>query len=291
MFCIYYDNQKDKHDYLERPATENVTLFNLLDSRHRKFQWDSKTKKTTAKSMNHYIAGQPIWIQLRSPETLSFLELPVSFNTEFCQTSSPIKYMMDRQSACIIDTHQANCAQDTILNANSYFLPFQVVTSPRKVSNATNSTGAIFIPINAHLCNEATCEKVEKLPEPTKQCENIVKSVKYVVYHDGVLGIESVDLFVHIQESSPSPPLLVQVHEYVHFWSRDNASLESLETAGPSLSGNPGYLVGRRVRAGLYTPMDDEHLMLEESNLLSTFDIGQGGLCSLEKDAVRCISC
>ena len=183
MFCIYYDNQRDVHDYEERPATENVTLFNLLDSRHRKYQWESEAKKTTAKSMNHYISGKPIWIQLRSPETFSFLELPVTYNSEFCQTSSPIKYMMDHRSSCIIDTHQVDCPQDGILNANSYFLPFSVVTSPRKLINATNVTEDVFIRITAHLCNQESCEKVETFPPPTKQCENIVKSLanSYIV--------------------------------------------------------------------------------------------------------------
>ena len=283
MFCIYYDNQKDSHDYLERPATENVTLFNLLDSRHRKYQWESEAKKTTAKSMNHYISGKPIWIQLRSPETFSFLELPVSYNSEFCQTSSPIKYMMDYQSSCVIDTHQADCALDGILNANSYFL-FNVVTSPGKLINSTNDTGDIFIPITAHLCSKESCEKVETFPKPTKQCENIAKSVKYVVYHDGVQGIESVDLFVHIQDSSSGEKHFRQFHEYVHFWSRDNATLE---TSLSPLSGNPGYLVGRPVRVGLYSASETEPIILEDNQLLSTFDIGEGGLCDLEGGAQR----
>ena len=284
MFCIYYDNQKDSHDYLERPATENVTLFSLLDSRHRKYQWESETKKTTAKSMNHYISGKPIWIQLRSPETLSFLELPVSYNSEFCQTSSPIKYMMDHQSSCVIDTHQANCAQDGIFNANSYFLPYSVVTSPGKLINATNVTEDVFISPSAHLCSQESCEKVETFPPPTKKCENIVKSVKYVVYHDGVQGIESVDLFVHIQDWSPPGRHFRQFHSYVHFWSRDNATLETGHTP---LSGNPGYLVGRPVRAGLYSSAETEPIILEDNQLLSTFDIGEGGLCDLGGGAQR----
>ena len=193
--------------------------------------------------------------------------------------------MMDHRSSCIIDTHQVDCPQDGILNANSYFLPFSVVTSPRKLINATNVTEDVFIRITAHLCNQESCEKVETFPPPTKQCENIVKSVKYVVYHDGVQGIESVDLFVHIQKSSPRGKPFRQFHEYVHFWSRDNATLETNLTP---LSGNPGYLVGRPVRVGLYSASETEPIILEDNQLLSTFDIGEGGLCDLEGDAQRC---
>ena len=36
LFCIYYDNQEERHRYLERAATENITEFRLLESRHRR---------------------------------------------------------------------------------------------------------------------------------------------------------------------------------------------------------------------------------------------------------------
>ena len=108
--------------------------------------------------------------------------------------------------------------------------------------------------------------------------------MKYVVYHDGVQGIESVDLFVHIQESSPLGKHFRQFHEYVYFWSRDNATLE---TNLSPLSGNPGYQVGREVRVGLYSASETEPIILEDNQLLSTFDMGEGGLCDLEGDAQR----
>ena len=30
LFCIYFDNQEDRAMYFERPATENITHFEIL---------------------------------------------------------------------------------------------------------------------------------------------------------------------------------------------------------------------------------------------------------------------
>ena len=87
-----------------------------------------------------------------------------------------------------------------------------------------------------------------------------------------------------MQDSSPPGRHFRQFHEYVHFWSRGNTTLETSTTP---LSGNPGYLVGRPVRAGLYSSAETEPIILEDNQLLSTFDIGEGGLCDLEGGAER----
>ena len=271
--------------YFERPATENATLFNLLESRHRKFQWSSTSRND--RNMKTYIAGQPIWIQYTSSRTLSFLELPVSINTEQCQTSSPVKYMEDQKTSCTLDLDKMDCHLDETLNANFYFKTFAIIASPKQYfkqnKKATDgSKDEAFVDITAHLCgDDGGCDKVSSYAEPTKDCKNIVEQVKYHIYHDGVNGIQYVDLFINLHSPAPETSHIVQSFNYKHFWSHENIT-EAVE-----LSGNPGYLVGKPVRAGYLDSSDLEPVILEDSGAVSTFHLGHDGLCHFDMDQDR----
>ena len=228
MFCIYYDNQEERHQYLERAATDNITEFKLLESRHRRFQWSSGRQQSTARTMETYTVGRPLWIRYSGLDTLAFLELPVPFHSELCQTSSPVQFMRDRQSSCLVDMETADCEQDDILNANSYFQPFSVVASPKLFAQRGGGAGnssqeGVFLPVTAHACRGDVCEAVSSFPAPTSTCDNLVQRVQYVVRHEGA-AVQSVQVFIQLSSAQPGEKYLRQHHGYQHYWARENVT-------------------------------------------------------------------
>ena len=163
-------------------------LFHAL----RRFQWSSARQQSAARAMETYTVGRPLWVRYSGLDTLGFLELPVPFTSELCQTSSPVQFMRDRQSSCLVDMETADCEQDDILNANSYFQPFSVVASPKLFAQRDGGVGnssqqGVFLPVTAHACRGDVCEAVTSFPAPTSSCENLVQRVQYVVHHEVVL--------------------------------------------------------------------------------------------------------
>ena len=187
--------------------------------------------------------------------------------------------------SCTLDLDLMDCHLDTILDANFYLKTFAIISSPKqyfrqKKKIADENKDEAFVDINAHLCGDGGCDKVASYAEPTKDCRNIVERVKYHIYHDGVNGIQYVDLFITLH-SSLETTHIVQDYNYKHFWTNENIT-EAVE-----LSGNPGYIVGKPVRAGYLDASDLEPVILEDSGAVSTFDLGHDGLCHFDMNQER----
>ena len=81
-----------------------------------------------------------------------------------------------------------------------------------------------------------------------KSCENLVGGVRYVVRHDGVNGIEKVEVLVSLRnvtfELGSSDVHMKEFHvDYV--WARRRSGDRT-----SSRSGNPGYIVGKPILSG-----------------------------------------
>ena len=143
-----------------------------------------------------------------------------------CETSRTIKFLEDYKSSCLIHLQSDTCQQNHLLNGNSYFGHFFVISSPRLFISrnaSTSENSEIFLNVNAHICTADGCKNVTQVPNPTKNCENIVKMIKYEIFHDGSNGIHSVDLFIYLSQSL-GEKYFHQKYEYKHFWTSENAT-------------------------------------------------------------------
>ena len=278
LFCIWTDNQQDRQRYFEREATENVTLFHILESRHRKFQWSSQSVMSTARSLKHYIAGKPIWVQYK--DSLSFFQLPASFHSGRCEVNRPVRYMEDHHSSCLVSLREADCAKDQILNANSYFNLFRVISSPGRYNSSSGPE--VFVKMSAYLCRGGKCSPVTQYAAPSKRCSSLVSSVRYDIFHGGVEGITEVQLYLSLVDREEVGEELLQEHEYRHFWTGENM------TDLVRISGNPGYRLDRPLRAGYWDTSGAQPLIRLDRAALSLFRVRTSGLCDLEGRHDRC---
>ena len=284
LFCILVDNMETRNHYLEREATENVTVFNSLESRHRKFQWISTELTKSAHSMKSYSAGAPIWVKFKEFSNFGYLQLPTHFNSEFCQSARPVRYMEDFQSSCTLNLEDFPCSEEEILDGNSHFKNFDIVASPSFYDSQSNDSldsnfdENAFVKIKTFLCDDKICDsftEVTKIPRPTEKCENLVKSLKYNIYHDGTNGIDSVELFITISKRKNQEKYFSQDYAYNHFWTSENV------TENYSKSGNPGYLAGKPVISGHLVENEEQPFIELNPKTLSVSEAGNDGLCDL----------
>ena len=157
-----------------------------------------------------------------------------------------------------------------------------IVSNPRYLvqRNDSDSDDDMFLALNGYLCNNNDCKPVSSFSAPTKECANIVQSVRMDIFHSGPDGIDSVDVFVSLTSKQSEQKYLHQSYEYRHYWLSENVTETTV-----MLSGNPGYLVGKPVRAGYYDGAETR--ILEDNQALSVFTVPANGLCDFENSFPR----
>ena len=233
LFCIVTDNLKDGFRYRDREPIENLTDFAELTARHksyvrpddRKFEFripsnktdadverkndddddvDSKTSIEFDESSDFafdeksYLIGRPIWTYRRDLKAPGLFSLPSGRD---CNSISPIRYGMESEISCARDP-VVNCSNLPFISASEFF-DFSVVRSPGHFRNKTDR----FVEISVRVCSAGTCANLTEnghgpIHESTPGCDNVVTSARYVVVHDGVKGVKSVNVKIEIANFS-----------------------------------------------------------------------------------------
>ena len=93
----------------------------------------------------------------------------------------------------------------------------------------------------------------------------MLTKLKYVIFHDGTNGIKSVKAQIEMTNLSPilnkanDSIVVSQTFGYEHFWSTDNVTAKL-----DYRSGNPGYLVGKPILAGVLAHKDPKMIKTED---------------------------
>lgn len=102
----------------------------------------------------------------------------------------------------------------------------------------------ICLPIRTHYCSKSfsVCNKT-RIPGfcINSTCTNIVKGVKYVIVHNGSVGVNSVDAYFDIGDASQA---FYQHYEVRYEW------IDTNKTKAFARSGNPGYIAGKPIIVG-----------------------------------------
>lgn len=279
LFCIINANMEEGFTYLDREPIENVTYFEDMKSRHQAFIWPSaKATNDLPRDFNNtYKAGDPVIIITDDGE-LSHLSLPVPINSgRKCGAFSPIQYLKTEEYSCQVVLHQgSDCSAIQELNAANYVTGFRVLKRLETLLNhsidvVVKMQQQALVILKPEVCinlnkEEKVCVETklnEALSEPTKACENVLTKLKYEVYHDGAEGIKSIRALIEMTNFSPQlgekPVVFSQSFGYTHYWSTDNVT-STLEER----SGNPGYIVGKPIIAGVLSHKLDSEISLKD---------------------------
>ena len=192
--------------------------------------------------------------------------------------------MEDHTSSCLVPLERSTCELLPILDANTYFKGFQVVASPSFFDPSSNDSSegldASLVPVQPYICQDDECSstlEVSEVTKPNAKCENVVSMVTYDIHHQGVEGIQSVKVFLRLEDQVENQHFLLQTVAYRHFWVSDN------DTAEP-LSGAPGYQTLRPVRVATFDGTTSTMIPLTEG--LTLLAAGAGGECQLGEGAM-----
>ncbi|XP_063398694.1 tectonic-1-like isoform X4 [Mytilus trossulus] len=285
LFCIYFDNY-DKRNYYNIPSLiTDTTIFENYVSKYAGYNY--ATQQTGQSAINNfYKVGDPVYIVYQSLTT-GFLGLPSSLTSTGC-SNSPLAYLKDETSSCVrqfTTLDQTTCESTTSLSALSYYTGFRLVTTPylfTYIVNGTvittttqpttvttttpsppvapspidlyNNTYTIDIGLSTVQCrdsagNNITCPfPTGSVPAPTyntgtSTCQNVVTQVKYEMTYDGTNGISTADVRFVLQDITTTNLPLFQTFTSKFTGVNDVNVTER--------SGNPGYIVGKPVRAGI----------------------------------------
>ena len=283
LFCIVNDNLNSQgFTYLDRAPILNVSDFEHMKSRHLAFNWHSTKDKTSTPIMtneSYYRSGDPI-LTITNLMEFSHLSLPQSMNGRQCNAYSPIKYLSQEERSCQVYLNpESDCTSIPELNAKNFLSGFKVIANQALLANLSKDD-LIDIPellvvpkpevcINFNRQDRVCVDLVlnEALSEPTENCENILTELRLEIVHAGILGIQSIKALLELtnysalRSQAKSPILINQKFSYVHYWTSEN------NTNVPELkSGNPGYLQGYPIRAGVLR-LKDPQMVKDESTM------------------------
>ncbi|ESO97470.1 hypothetical protein LOTGIDRAFT_231625 [Lottia gigantea] len=291
LFCLYFDNNVERNYYNVPDLVTTEATFNSYVKDYGDFSFQSAATPKTVYS-DYYKSGDNIYVVYDS-KSQGILALPTALTSTYCTDNNPTAYLYDGESECVrkVTDLPSQCTSLPALSANSYYDGFRVVTSPvlfkeyqpddnstteeevGSITDLYNNTYTIPIEIGSVRCKDETTGLIANcslsLPNyntVTQTCENTVLQTGYNIKHNGTKGIKSVTVDFLLGTISTSNTQLISQSYFTKFTGEfeDNAFVRS---------GNPGYVNGEPVMAGiLNNTVDSEGIVQQEIMLNSNRD-------------------
>lgn len=302
LFCILRDNLPERFTYQNRKVVTTLLEFNKLHRNHKTFSWPAKKVHSPLfDSTAPFRQGSIMWTVVN--RTLVPFSLPMKVTHALCQASRAMYYLNDWSGTCQVPAIDVDsCESHRELSANTFYKGFTVLVSPQFINETYGNRlkedclAHVCIPVTVHLCSELRskipsfeqCTEVSDLQPSVhnselQHCENVVKEVQYMIYHNGTVGITKVCAYLWLTNVTLNTRLSQKFSITFH-WARDTKSFHR--------SGNPGYIVGKPVMSGKKVTqilgtegeIDKEAIEIDENpeKWLSIAGAKNDGRCDLE---------
>ncbi|XP_056632136.1 tectonic-1 [Diorhabda sublineata] len=262
MFCIIKSNYPKSYILQRIDPIKNFDESQM--EKTNKFSW-SKLHSDTNEDFNSSLKlmyGTPIW--LLSRRGFHKFGIPNSFVRKNCLIKEEVFYLKNFETECFqTDLIESN----PNLNLQNYYENIFFLSHPMlidiknwKEKIIENCPENVCLSIVPKVCDETfnNCEYILKnnterittrcnfaISSKMNTCYNIVKKLKYNIFHNGTKGIISVSLLAvmaNITYEFGENPFEFKQEFSVNFLWENNK-----EKAVISLSGNPGYLIGKPI--------------------------------------------
>ena len=99
-------------------------------------------------------------------------------------------------------------------------------------------------------------------------CTNIVKDLKYVIVHNGSAGINNIDAYFNIGNTSHA---FYQYFEVQYNWVQSDAN----KTKAFARSGNPGYIIGKPIIFGVSRANQSDKILFNKTDGFLTLPLAE----------------
>lgn len=284
LFCIYTDNYPGR---MEFSSLDVISSENDIDSKlaiHSN-AWDLATPPHSFNPLQteFYRSGDPIQISYISGG-IGYLSLPSPLNGELCHDGNPITYLNELSQECVrYISDDSICSSSSSLNSQIYYQNITLLSSP-------SSNIKIPITIQTLTCynligQQVSCD-IEDPPEPyfdnlKMTCNNIVLKVDYTIFHNTSQGILSAHVNIITGSVTIGPVVQSFSVKFKFVGVVDNVTDNIVKR-----SGNPGYIDGQPVIAGVLTG-DRIEVEVNSGRWLSLLKQNTMGECSDQREGVK----
>ncbi|XP_012276916.1 tectonic-3 [Orussus abietinus] len=249
LFCIAYDNLPPAYSASNAVDVKNQNEFdNIVNGFvHKKFKWQWETVETPPQFniTEPYRDGDILW-KLESNLIQPLYLLNTGF-TAYCSFKKVIKYLRDWKGSCL---------QTELSNQNTFLFPstfnnFSIIASPLLfnetsiISQNQTCPKNVCLPLVTHYCLDSWvfCNDTDNVIAScsNNRCRNIIQSVRFVIIHNGTMGIKNIDIYFKLGDVSDK---FYQNFEVVYEWA-DKDRINTFD-----ISGYPGYIIGKPIIIG-----------------------------------------
>ncbi|XP_068972062.1 tectonic-1-like [Bombus flavifrons] len=245
LFCILYDNLPPTYDINNKlDIKTEKDLRKAINSNRPTWKWEDQLHVPGYITFSHYQDDGVIWIVYNN--YIQPFEILQSGFTPLCSFKKTLKYLHGWKDQCL---------QTELINTNKFLFPmafnnFTVIVSPHLLNETYIQVldqvcpQNVCLSLTSYYCKRywKTCSNNTVLGSCSNgKCYNIVTGVKYLVVHNGSMGINNVDVYFNIGNVSR------------HFYQQFEVTYEWAELDKEKsffLSGNPGYIIGRPLIIG-----------------------------------------
>ncbi|KFO23562.1 Tectonic-1 [Fukomys damarensis] len=240
IFCIHTTNYKPALSFIN-PEVPDENSFNKWMKTSEGFTLNAEadvsfTAKSDALDSTKYEYGAPLQAPEASPHL--FLRFPSPLTSALCADNNPAAFLVNQAVKCTRSIHLEQCEEMEALRMDYYSSPV-ILRVPITVQSITvqslNKTRTLL---------EDTGIRLPSLVDSGRDriCINVVLEVKYSLTYTDLGEITRVGLSLLLGTVNRASIPLQQKFE-VHFIQQN--------TRPVPLSGNPGYVVGLPLAAGL----------------------------------------
>eukprot|EP00051_Salpingoeca_urceolata_P006706 m.88748 g.88748 ORF g.88748 m.88748 type:complete len:559 (-) comp14953_c0_seq3:101-1777(-) len=253
LFCVFTDNNEDRNFYTvpTEPSSAAEIDSILAHTNSYGFASTSSGSSSTAEARAFYQLGDVIQTQLSSNGINGSLVLPQPGLSGNCNDFSTAEFLVDKSGSCVrtvATTLAAICETDPSFRASTYG-NLTVAAAPDRSTfldlAVTDTTG------NCPAGSTISCIAEPVFEVGSGACLNIVSEVVYTVTYDDA-KVSAVELTIQLQNITTSDPILQTFT--IKFVGPATASAASASSPGLDTfprSGNPGYIIGKPVLAGV----------------------------------------
>ncbi|XP_017765462.1 PREDICTED: tectonic-3-like [Eufriesea mexicana] len=281
LFCILYDNLPPTYNINnELDIKTGDDLKNIINSNKLTWKWKDQSYVPEYNTFSPYQDGDVMWIVYNN--YIQPFEILQSGFTELCSFKKTLKYLYEWKDQCL---------QTDLIDTNKFLFPtifnnFTVIVSPHLLNETYILVSDQVCPknvcltLNNYYCKNGwkTCSNNTMLGSCSNgTCYNIVTGVRYLIVHNGSMGVNNVDVYLNIGNVSQH---FYQQFEVIYEW----AELDKEKSF--SLSGNPGYIIGKPLIIGTLqinktNNVETRYITFNTTNSFLTLPIAQkNGECS-----------
>ncbi|XP_017794479.1 PREDICTED: tectonic-3-like [Habropoda laboriosa] len=281
LFCILYDNLPPTYSVNnELNIKSEKDLREAVNPNRLKWKWKDQLHVPEYNISSPYQDDDIMWIVHNN--CIQPFEILQSGFTELCSFKKTLKYLREWKDKCL---------QTELSNTNKYLFPrafnnFSIIASTHLLNETYIEVLDQICPRNvcltltSYYCKQSwkTCNNSTLLGSCFNgTCYNIVTGVKYLIVHNGSMGINSVNVYFIISNVSH------------HFYQQFEVTYEWVELDKQKsffLSGNPGYIVGKPLIIGTLkinktNNMETRYINFNRTNSFLTLPIAtRSGECN-----------